>query len=132
MTMDSSFQPGQLVPGSAPVVVNRGRPVITLSVRNTSRWTVQVSSHFHFFEVNRRLVFARVRAFGMRLDVPAGGRVRWAAGETREVRLVPFGGTREAWSFNGLCNGPTTPERLAAALARAQEHGFHSEAPDAV
>ena len=39
-----------------------------------------VSSHFPFFEVNRRLSFDRAQAWGMHLDVPAGDSVALAAG----------------------------------------------------
>ena len=63
-------------------------------VTNTSDHTIFISSHFPFFEVNRRLVFDRARAWGMHLDVPAGDSVRWRPGETRTVRLVAYGGQR--------------------------------------
>jgi urease beta subunit len=116
--------PGALRLANRPIRVNQGRRTATLAVRNSSRWPIQVSSHYHFFEVNRRLVFDRARAFGMRLDVPAGAGVRWAPGETKEVRLVEFGGRRELWGFAGLTNGPATPARLPEALRRAAEQGF--------
>ena len=125
-------RPGDVLLGEGAVTINEGRPVIAITVRNTSAWPVQVSSHFHFFEVNRRLIFDRAAAFGMRLDIPAGGRVQWESGEEREVRLVPLAGDRIAWSFNGLCDGPTTPERLADALALAGERGFLGGDPDDV
>ena len=41
---------------------------------NTGDRAVQVGSHFHFFEANRELLFDRHRAWGMRLNIPAGGR----------------------------------------------------------
>jgi urease subunit gamma/beta len=124
---DTQLPPGAVLTGAGSVIVNAGRPVVVITARNTSTWPVQVSSHFHFFEVNRRLVFDRAAAFGLRLDIPAGGRVRWEPGEEREVSLVPLAGERIAWSFNGLCDGPTTPERLADALSLAQERGFLGE-----
>ncbi len=125
-------RPGEVLLGEGAVTINEGRPVVVIKVRNTSEWPVQVSSHFHFFEVNRRLIFDRAASFGLRLDIPAGGRVQWESGEEREVRLVPLAGDRIAWSFNGLCDGPTTPERLADALALAGERGFLGGDPDAV
>jgi len=63
-----------------------------LTVHNTSRRVVRVSSHFPFDRVNARLEFDRSAAAGFRLDLPAGSSERWAAGETREVTLVRFGG----------------------------------------
>ena len=63
-----------------------------LLVRNTSRRTVRVSSHFPFDRVNQRLEFDRAAAKGFRLDLEAGSSERWAPGEMREVTLVRFGG----------------------------------------
>ena len=126
------MRPGEIVYGEGTIPINAGRRRVTLRVRNTSRWPVQVSSHFHFFEVNRRLAFDRARAFGMRLDIPAGGGIRWAPGEVREVPLVPLAGTREAWGFNGLCDGQATPDRVRASLDRVRALGFLDEGSDAV
>ena len=119
--------PGEVIFGSKVVECNAGSQTIELEATNRSRWPIQVCSHYHFFEVNKRLVFNRARAFGWRLNVAAGGGVRWEPGETKIVRLVPLGGANEAWGFNGLTSGPTTPERLPEALDRARERGFLSE-----
>ena len=64
----------------------------TLTVTNTSRRVVRVSSHFPFDRVNQRLEFDRDATRGYRLDLDAGSSVRWAPGETRAVTLVRFGG----------------------------------------
>jgi hypothetical protein len=37
---------------------------------------------------------------------------------------VAFGGHRVVRGFNRLTEGPATPDRLAAGLARAQERGY--------
>lgn len=68
------------------------RQSITLSVTNTSDHIVRVSSHYPFEQVNKRLDFDRAAARGYRLDLPAGATLRWAAGETKEVTLVAYGG----------------------------------------
>ena len=68
------------------------RSSIELVVRSESRRVVVVSSHYPFHRVNPRLQFDRQAARGYRLDLPAGAFERWAPGETRTVRLVPFGG----------------------------------------
>ena len=65
---------------------------IELVVTNTSRRVVRVSSHHPFDRVNARLTFDRAAAVGHRLDLPAGSTERWSPGETRTVRLVPYGG----------------------------------------
>ena len=64
----------------------------TLTVTNTSRRVVRVSSHFPFDRVNPRMSFDRVAAHGFRLDIDAGSSERWSPGETREVGLVRFSG----------------------------------------
>jgi urease subunit gamma/beta len=116
--------PGQVLPGEGAILANAGRRTATVRVLNTSVWPVHVSSHFHFFEANRRLRFDRAAAFGMHLDVLAGATVRWEPGQEQEVRLVAYGGRGEVHGFNGLVDGPLTPESLAAALARARARGF--------
>ena len=78
---------------------------MTLSVSNSGDRPVQVGSHFHFFEINRELVFDRRLAFGMRLDIPAGTAVRFEPGQDKEVRLVAFGGKRRIHGLNSLTDG---------------------------
>ena len=76
-----------------PAPANRpDRPRRTLSVTNTGRHVVRVSSHYPFDQVNSRLEFDRAAAHGYRLDLPAGSTLRWDPGETREVTLVRYGG----------------------------------------
>ena len=116
--------PGEVILADAPIVAHAGRRTETVRVKNTSLWPVHIGSHFHFFEANRRLLFDRSAAFGMHLDIPAGGQVRWEPGEEREVRLVEYAGRREVHGFNGIVNGPLTEENKQAALARLRERGF--------
>jgi urease beta subunit len=123
------FVPGQVLVGTEPIRANVGRRTAVVRVTNTSVWPVHVGSHFHFFEVNRRLRFDRAVAFGMHLDVMAGATERWEPGETRDVRLVEYAGRREVHGFNGLVDGPLTEENKAAALARLRERGFLDEEP---
>ncbi len=119
--------PGEVIVGDEPVQANAGRRTATVAVTNSSVWPVHIGSHFHFFEVNRRLRFDRAVAFGMHLDILAGATVRWEPGETREVRLVEYAGRREVHGFNGLVDGPLTDENRALALDRARVRGFLSE-----
>jgi urease beta subunit len=108
-----------------PVEINAGRRTVTITVRNTGDRPVQVGSHFHFFEVNRALVFDRAAALGMRLNLPAGLAARFEPGDTRDVELVEFGGLRRAVGFNALVNGSTTTTSgIRDALRRAREQGF--------
>lgn len=113
--------------GEGKIVCNQGRRTVTLTVRNASDHVVFVSSHYHFFEAHKRLVFDRGAAYGRRLDVPAGETVLWRPGETKEVRLVELAGAKQAWGFNGLVNGPLSDSQQPLALRRAREKGFLSE-----
>jgi urease subunit beta len=122
---------GGYVLAAAPVTINAGRPRTTLAVRNTGDRPIQVGSHFHFFEVNRALEFDRERAFGQRLDIPAGTAIRFEPGDEREVTLVPFGGKRRVHGFNNLVDGSTSMDgayrpRATRAVRLAQEYGFKS------
>ena len=117
--------PGEYLFDGPEVELNAGRPTATLRVNNTGDRPVQVGSHFHFFEANRALVFERERAYGMRLDLPAGTAVRFEPGEVKEVRLVPLGGARVAHGGNGLVMGPLDDAHTRRqALERLRQAGF--------
>lgn len=98
--------PGEVIVGDEPVIINAGRPVLTLRVTNTGDRPVQVGSHYHFAEANTALDFDRKAGWGHRLAVPAGTSVRFEPGVTREVDLVPLGGRRVVPGLRGLAGGP--------------------------
>ncbi len=98
--------PGEYLLDGPDLELNAGRPVAVLSVTNHGDRPIQVGSHYHFFEVNRALVFERENAYGMRLDLPAGTAVRFEPGDVREVRLIPLSGQRIVFGGNGLVSGP--------------------------
>src|SRR5713101_3622525 len=97
--------PGEYYFDGEPLELNAGRPTCVLEVNNTGDRPVQIGSHFHFFEVNRALVFDREAAYGMRLDLPAGTAVRIEPGEIKTVRLVALGGMREVYGGSALVMG---------------------------
>ena len=104
------------------------RTVVQMAVANTGDRPIQVGSHFHFFEVNRALVFDRARAYGMKLAIAAGTAVRFEPGQRHLVRLVPLGGERVCHGLNGLVGGALDdPEVRAAALAKMRKEGFGNE-----
>ncbi|MFI5822627.1 urease subunit gamma [Streptomyces rishiriensis] len=114
--------PGALLPGPAHA---EPEAVVRLTVVNTAAVPVSVTSHFHFFEANPRLDFARDAAYGMRLAVPAGSSVRFGPGESVEVGLLPIGGERVAIGFAGLVDGPLdAPGARQEALRRAAACGY--------
>ena len=98
--------PGEVLAASGEIVLNEGRPTLTLMVANSGDRPVQVGSHYHFFETNAALQFDREQARGMRLDIPAGTAVRFEPGQSREVTLVPYAGRRCVFGFNGRTDGP--------------------------
>jgi urease subunit beta len=103
--------PGELLPGDGDVVINAGRPVLSLVVTNTADRPVQVGSHYHFAEANPGLDFDRVAAWGHRLAVPAGTSMRFEPGIPRDVDLVPLGGRRIVAGLRGECAGPLDAAR---------------------
>jgi urease subunit gamma/beta len=97
----------------------------TLEVVNEGEVPIGVTSHLHFFEVNRRLRFDRAAAWGMRLALPARAKCFFAPGEAREVRLVPIAGARVVRGHGDLVDGPLdAPGAREAALAAAREQGY--------
>ena len=97
--------PGEIITADGEIELNATLPSVTLHVSNTGDRPVQVGSHFHFFEVNDALDFDRSKARGMRLDIPAGTAVRFEPGQSRDVELIEFGGTRVVYGFNSKIMG---------------------------
>ena len=102
--------PGEYIVGKGEIVCNESHKAIKVKVTNTGDRPIQVGSSYHFFEVNRKMSFARSNAFGMRLNIPSGTAVRFEPGEEKTVELVPYGGLRRAFGNNSLVDGDTTSE----------------------
>ncbi len=120
--------PGEVMPAEGEIELNAGRPAVALTVTNLADRPVQVGSHYHFAEANPYLRFDRGRAYGHRLDLPAGMAVRFEPGETRAVQLVPIAGARVVRGGSGLAEGPVTDEGRARAVDTALARGFaHAE-----
>src|SRR5258705_7214369 len=99
------MDPGEYFIESGEIEANVDRNVATVLVKNTGDRPIQVGSHYHFFEVNRALIFDRNIARGMRQNIPAGTTVRFEPGEEKEVPLVDFGGARRIFGHHGLIDG---------------------------
>lgn len=91
--------PGEIITAPGEIELNAGASTVTLRVANTGDRPIQVGSHYHFFETNDGLKFAREKARGMRLDIPAGTAVRFEPGQQRDVTLVPLSGARVVYGF---------------------------------
>jgi urease beta subunit len=116
--------PGELFLQSAPIQANTERETVEIEVDNTAGRPIQVGSHFHFFEVNKALVFPRRLAFGKHLNIPAGTAVRFEPGDRKTVALVAFAGTQDVYGLNSLTQGSATEAARHAALERADASGF--------
>ena len=101
--------PGEVIPGTGDIVLNRDMKVISITVSNTGDRPVQVGSHYHFAEVNAALAFDRAAVHGCRLDIPAGTAVRFEPGQSRDVSLIPYSGARRVYGFSGAVMGPLPP-----------------------
>ncbi len=98
--------PGEILVADGDIDLNAGLGAVTLTVTSRGDRPIQVGSHYHFAEVNAALDFDRERARGMRLDIPSGTAIRFEPGQARDVALVPFGGARRIFGFNGKVSGP--------------------------
>ena len=61
--------PGEIFVKEGTIVCNEGRDTVKINVINTGDRPIQVGSHFHFFEVNKAMLFDREAAFGKRLNI---------------------------------------------------------------
>jgi urease beta subunit len=117
--------PGEIFLGQGDIIAFEGRQTFELIVANTGDRPIQVGSHCHFFEANRALRFDREKAYGFRLQIPAGTAVRFEPGEEKRVTLVAIGGNRVAYGINGLTHGKLDdPQVKKKALDRASQQGF--------
>lgn len=97
--------PGEVFPADGGLTLNVGVEALTLMVANTGDRPIQVGSHYHFAETNPALEFDRSAARGLRLDIASGTAVRFEPGQRREVQLIPIGGARRIFGFNGQVMG---------------------------
>jgi urease subunit beta len=117
--------PGEYILSSEPVICNENRKTSKITVNNTGDRPCQVGSHTHFFEVNRALEFPREKAFGYRLNIPAGTSVRFEPGDSKEVELCELSGKRICFGFNALTMGSmNTTVVKKAALEKAKRLGY--------
>jgi urease subunit gamma/beta len=113
--------PGECLTGEDEIVLNAGRESVTISVTNMGDRPVQVGSHYHFVETNPALRFDRVKAYGKRLDIPAGTAVRFEPGDTKTVHLVAIAGHQVIRGGNDFAGGPVGDAGRQKVLERFQE-----------
>ena len=116
--------PGEYILKEGNIECTVGRRTMMVTVVNEGDRPVQVGSHFHFFEVNKQMLFDREKAFGMRLNIAAGTAVRFEPGEEKNVELVSFGGKQKIVVFCNLTDGVIDQSSKSAAIKKASRHNF--------
>ncbi|PQP92923.1 urease isoform X2 [Prunus yedoensis var. nudiflora] len=114
--MEDNKIPGEVIFGGGAIELNPGRKAIVLKVVNTGDRPVQVGSHYHFIEVNRALIFDRMKSYGMHLNIPAGTAKRFEPGESTHVTLVSIGGNRVIRGGNGIVDDSVDDGKQKAVL----------------
>jgi urease subunit gamma/beta len=118
---------GEVITPDAMLTINADRPTTTIRVSNTDIRPIQVGSHFHFVECNSRLKFDREKAYGKRLDIPAGTAIRFEPGETKTVTLVEIAGNKVIRGGNNLADGLVGASNKAAMLTRVKSREFANQ-----
>ncbi|PKH66952.1 urease subunit beta [Flavobacterium sp. ALD4] len=111
--------PGEYILKEDPIEINANKRTIVVEVTNAGDRPIQIGSHFHFFEVNKKMNFDRMKALGMRLNIASGTAVRFEPGEEKEVELVEISGNKILYGFNNLVNGAivsSNPEEIQKQL----------------
>lgn len=126
---EAKKQPGAVVTLKTKVALNENRERIQLKVTSKGDRPIQVGSHYHFIETNPQLEFDRGRAYGFRLDIPAGTSVRFEPGDTKTVTLVEIGGNQVIRGGNNMATGPVDDDRTDEIIEKLQQAGF-AHAPE--
>lgn len=116
--------PGEVIVKNSSIAINVGKETKNIKIVNKGDRPVQVGSHFHFFETNKRLSFDRAAAFGFRLNIASGTSVRFEPGETKEVEIVAIGGNKRCFGLNNLTAGQVNATTAEKALLNAKLKGF--------
>jgi len=124
--LPDSGEVGGVTPLEGEIELNAGRETLSLPITNLGDRPIQVGSHYHFIETNASLRFDRAKAYGKRLDIPAGTAVRFEPGETKTVKLVEIAGKKVIRGGNNLANGKVSAPGKKAALKRAKQKAFQN------
>jgi urease len=143
--------PGAIIARKERITLNHGRERVKLRVTNNGdrpvqvrefdyrsqghgfNITFQIGSHYHFIETNPYLSFDRGKAYGKRLDIPAGTAVRFEPGDVKTVTLVSIAGARVISGGNNLATGVFDLRRTDEIVANLVQKGFaHTSEPGAL
>lgn len=124
--------PGERFPLDGKIEINKGRKKISLQVVSKCDRPIQVGSHFHFIETNKRLIFDRLAAYGFRLNIPAGTSIRFEPGEEKSVDLVEIAGKRIVRGGNNICDGEVSNHNEAVVATRITDKQFGNKKQEKV
>ncbi|EHK40268.1 hypothetical protein TRIATDRAFT_89413 [Trichoderma atroviride IMI 206040] len=127
---EPTSRPGVVVAVKGKIALNQDRKRVKLRVTSKGDRPIQVGSHYHFIETNPQLDFDREKAYGHRLDIPAGTSVRFEPGDTKTVTLVEIGGNKVIRGGNNLATGGLELWRVNDIVESLQKAGFaHTPEP---
>lgn len=93
----------------------------------------QIGSHYHFVETNSALTFDRGKAYGKRLDIPAGTAVRFEPGDSKTVTLCAIAGAKIITGGNKIASGIVDLGRTDDIVKALVRRGFgHTPEPGAM
>ena len=121
--------PGEYFPTGDPIIANKDKKILKITVANTGDRPIQVGSHTHFSEANKALEFDREKSLGFHLNISAGTSIRFEPGETKRVELVEFGGKKIIYGFSGMVSGKLDEKRNDA-IKKLHENGFKNSLED--
>ncbi|KAF9789125.1 Urease, beta subunit [Thelephora terrestris] len=92
---------GAIIVKDERIARNYCRERVKIKVTNNGDRPVR----YHFIETNPCLCFDRAKAYGKRLDIPAGTAVRFEPGDTKTVTLCAIAGNKIITGRNKLATG---------------------------
>ncbi|KAK8613866.1 hypothetical protein V6N13_101621 [Hibiscus sabdariffa] len=122
--MEDRTVPGNVIPKDGTIALNVNRRAVKINVTNRGDRPVQVGSHYHFIEVNPHLTFERSKAYGMRLNIPAGTATRFEPGESKTVVLVNIAGKKVIRGGNGIVDGPVDIANIETVMNNIKSNSF--------
>ncbi|GKA64499.1 urease isoform X1 [Tanacetum coccineum] len=116
--------PGELILKNGHILLNSGREAVILKVTNEGDRPIQVGSHYHFIEVNPCLIFDRRKAYGMRLNMPAGTATRFEPGDAKSFTLVRIGGNQVIRGGNAIADNFVNDANVKTVMESVHARGF--------
>jgi len=117
--------------GDRPIQVSK--VILSLYMISPMRYFYKIGSHYHFIETNSALTFDRAKAYGKRLDIPAGTAVRFEPGDSKTVTLCSIAGAKIISGGNNLASGIVDLRKTDEILRSLVQKGFgHTPEPGAM